>query len=150
MPLHHARPSSCELQEREYQMKAAVKRQDLSKEFYTSEKCYITELSNAPDDPDASIARARVAPGVSTRWHRLVGTVERYYILKGRGRVEVGQLPPQEVNAGDIVLIPPLCRQRITNIGSEDLIFIAICTPRYSNEMYEDIEGQSDINESSN
>jgi mannose-6-phosphate isomerase-like protein (cupin superfamily) len=124
-------------------MEAAVKHQDLGKEFYTPEKCYITELSNSPDDPDASIARARVAPGVSTRWHRLVGTVERYYILKGSGRVEVGQLPPQEVGAGDIVLIPPLCRQRITNIGSEDLIFLAICTPRYSNEVYEDIDEQS-------
>ena len=118
-------------------MKESIKLQDLSKEFDTPEKCYITELSNTPDDPQASIARARVEPGVTTRRHQLKGTVERYYIIGGRGRVEVGQLPPQELSAGDIVLIPPMCPQRITNIGSEDLIFLAICTPRFSNDIYE-------------
>ena len=121
-------------------MKEAIKHQNLSNEFYTLEKCYITELSNTPDDPDASIARAKVKPGVTTRWHRLKGTIERYYIVNGTGRVEVGKLSPKEVKPGDIVLIPPMCRQRITNIGSEDLVFLAICTPRFSNDVYKDIE----------
>ena len=124
-------------------MKEAIKQQNIGNEFYTPEKCYITELSNTPDDPDASISRARVEPGVTTRWHRLRGTAERYYIVNGRGRVEVGNLPQHEVNAGDIVLIPPMCPQRITNIGSEDLVFLAICTPRFSNDVYEDIEDVS-------
>ena len=121
-------------------MKKGIKRQDLNKEFYTQEGCYITELSNTPDDPDVSIARARVEPGVTTNWHRLTKAAERYYIIQGKGRVEVGQLTPQEVSVGDVVLIPPLCRQRITNIGTEDLIFLAICTPRFSNDVYEDIK----------
>ena len=121
-------------------MKEAIKHQNLSNEFYTSEKCYITELSNTPDDPDVSIARAKVEPGVTTRWHRLKGTVERYYIVNGTGRLEVGKLSPKEVKPGDIVLIPPMCRQRITNIGSEDLVFLAICTPRFSNDVYKEIE----------
>jgi mannose-6-phosphate isomerase-like protein (cupin superfamily) len=121
-------------------MKASIRHPNLGDEFYSPEKCYITELSNTPDDPAASIARARVAPGVTTRWHRLKGTAERYYIVSGRGRVEVGKLKPQEVAAGDIVLIPPMCRQRIANIGSQDLVFLAICTPRFSNDAYEDLE----------
>lgn len=122
------------------QMKETITHQDLSNEFYTAEKCYITELSNTPDDQDVSIARARLERGVTTRWHRLRGTVERYYIVNGRGRMEVGNLPPQEVASGDIVLIPPMCRQRIANIGLEDLVFLAICTPPFSNDVYEDIE----------
>jgi mannose-6-phosphate isomerase-like protein (cupin superfamily) len=121
-------------------LKESIKRQNLKSEFYTPEKCYITELSNSPDDPDASIARARVAPGVTTRWHRLKETIERYCILSGRGRVEIGDLPPTELHPGDVALIPPMCRQRITNIGSEDLIFLAICTPGFSNQVYEDAE----------
>lgn len=121
-------------------MNAAIRKQNLDDEFFTEEKCFIVELSNTPDDPDASIARARVAPGVTTRWHRLKGIVERYFIIAGKGLVEVGKLPPQEIIAGDIVLIPPMCRQRITNIGTEDLLFLAICTPRYCQEAYEDIE----------
>jgi mannose-6-phosphate isomerase-like protein (cupin superfamily) len=121
-------------------MNETIKRINLGAEFYTPEKCYIIELSNKPDDPDASIARVRVVPGVTTRWHRLKGTTERYVILEGSGRVEVGSLTPQDVSAGDVVLIPPLCRQRITNLGRGDLIFLAVCTPPFRAEVYEDID----------
>jgi mannose-6-phosphate isomerase-like protein (cupin superfamily) len=109
-------------------------------EFYTAEGCYINELSNIDADPEASIARARVRPGVTTRWHRVVGTTERYVLLSGAGKVEVGNLPAQTVAPGDVVLIPPGCRQRITCLGNEDLIFLAICTPRFRTEAYEDID----------
>lgn len=121
-------------------MKAGIKQQDPGSEFYTRERCYITELSNSPDDPGLSIARARVAPGVTTQWHRLKNTTERYCILSGRGLMEVGKLPPQKVAQGDVVLIPPMCRQRITSIGKQDLVFLAICTPRFLPEDYETIE----------
>lgn len=121
-------------------MNPAVKRSVATAEFYTAERCYITELSNTPDDPDVSIARARVKPGITTRWHRVVNTAERYVLLEGRGRVEVGTLPPQEVGPGDVVAIPPSCPQRITNTGDHDLVFLAICSPRFRPESYEDIE----------
>ncbi len=121
-------------------MHPSVKHQQLKDEFYTAENCYITELSNSSDDPDVSIARARVRAGETTQWHRLKETVERYYIISGIGRVEVGELKPQEVQAGDVVLIPPMCRQRIANIGADDLIFLAICSPRFSVDVYEELE----------
>jgi mannose-6-phosphate isomerase-like protein (cupin superfamily) len=123
-------------------MQETIKHFNPRDEFFTIEGCYITELSNTPDDSDLSIAGARVAPGVTTRWHRLCGTTERYYIISGKGIMEVGKLPPQEVTAGDVVFIPPLCRQRITNTGSEDLLFLAICTPRFCNDAYEDIDNR--------
>ena len=121
-------------------MKQGVRRQALDEEFYTSEGCFITEVSNSPDDPEVSIARARLEPGMTTRWHRLHGTAERYVIVQGRGRVDIGDLPPQDVGAGDVVLIPPMCRQRITNTGTEVLVFLAICTPRFSSDVYEDVD----------
>jgi mannose-6-phosphate isomerase-like protein (cupin superfamily) len=117
-----------------------IKRMMPDQEFDTPEGCFILELSNTAEDPDVSIARARVAPGVTTRWHRVNGSAERYVILQGKGRAEVGTLPPQVVEPGDVVLIPPSCRQRIGNIGQDDLIFLAICTPRFTNQAYEDIE----------
>ena len=121
-------------------MKQGVRRQVLGEEFYTSEGCFITEVSNSPDDPEVSIARARLEPGMTTRWHRLHGTAERYVIVQGHGRVDIGDLPPQDVGAGDVVLIPPMCRQRITNTGTEVLVFLAICTPRFSSDVYEDVD----------
>jgi len=111
--------------------------------FCTAEGCYINELSNSDADPGASIVRARVLPGVTTRWHRLAGTTERYVVLSGAGKVEVGKLTAQTVVPGDVVLIPPGCRQRITALGDEDLVFLAICTPRFRPEVYEDIDPAS-------
>ncbi len=121
-------------------MQAAILRSNPTAEFSTPELCFINELSNSANDPDTSIARARVAPGVTTRWHRLKATTERYAILEGSGRVEIDDLPPQEIGPGDVVLIPPLCRQRISNLGSTNLVFLAICTPRFRPEAYEDID----------
>lgn len=109
-------------------------------EFYTAEGCHINELSNSDADPEVSIARARVRPGVTTRWHRLAGITERYVVLCGDGRVEVGDLPAQTVAPGDVVLIPPGCRQRISGLGNEDLVFLAICTPRFRPGAYEDMD----------
>ena len=108
-------------------------------EFYFEEGCYITELANSADDPELSIARARVLPGATTRWHRLRGTTERYVMIEGSGRVEVGDAAPREVGPGDVVLIPPMVRQRITNVGKADLFFLAVCTPRFRPENYENV-----------
>ncbi|QSX77838.1 cupin domain-containing protein [Agrilutibacter solisilvae] len=124
-------------------MKAAVLSAADAVEFPTAERCHITEWSNTDADPVMSIARARVEPGVTTRWHRVVGTVERYVILEGRGRVEAGELPPREVGPGDVVLIPAGCPQRIANTGQSDLTFLAICTPRFRPGLYEDLEADS-------
>ncbi|MBM4207449.1 MAG: cupin domain-containing protein [Gammaproteobacteria bacterium] len=121
-------------------MKAETRPFNPAAEFFTDELCYITELSNHSADPDVSIARARVESGVTTRWHRLHSTIERYVILEGEGSVEIGDLASQKVGYGDVVLIPAECRQRITNTGATDLIFLAICTPRFRQESYEDIE----------
>ena len=121
-------------------MKASVIKPDPGSEYFFAEGCFITELSNSIDDAQLSIARARLEPGKTTRWHRLVATAERYLILAGSGLVEIGELPATPVVAGDVVLIPPLARQRITNTGTEALVFLAICTPRFSSDDYEDVD----------
>ena len=109
-------------------------------EYFFAEGCFITEWWNSPADAEVSVARARVKPGATTRWHRLHGVTERYLILEGQGRVEVGDWPPEVVGPGAIVLIPPGTRQRITNAGAGDLIFLAICTPRFTPAIYEDLD----------
>jgi mannose-6-phosphate isomerase-like protein (cupin superfamily) len=117
-----------------------ILRQNSAAEFFTEEGCFILESSNIPEDPAVSIARARVAPGATTRWHRLNNTAERYLIRSGEGVVEVGDLPPARVGPGDVVLIPARTRQRIRNTGAEDLVFYCVCSPRFSAEDYEDLE----------
>lgn len=121
-------------------MKAALFKPAEADEFETSERCSILELINHEQDPAMSLARARVAVGVTTAWHYLTGVVERYVILQGRGRVELGDSPPEIVEAGDAVSIPAGVRQRIENVGDCDLLFYAICTPRFTPECYVHLE----------
>lgn len=109
-------------------------------EFYFKEGCHLVETSNSVDDGQLSIAHARVEPGQGTRWHYLQDTFERYVILEGEALVEVGASEPTQVKPGDVVLIPPQTRQRITNTGDSDLRFLAICSPRFSHRNYYSIE----------
>lgn len=113
---------------------------DPATEYYTDERCHILELSNSSADEALSIARARVEPGVTTALHRVRGTAERYVILSGEGEVEVGSDAPTAVGVGDVVLIPPGVDQRISNTGDVDLVFLALCTPRFRSENYQDTE----------
>jgi mannose-6-phosphate isomerase-like protein (cupin superfamily) len=115
-------------------------KQDASKEFSTLERCHIIETYNSAADESLSIARARVEPGITTAWHHVEDTVERYVIAEGRGRVEVGDFPPSDVRPGDVVIIPGGVRQRIANIGDEDLIFFCVCTPRFRQQNYRSLE----------
>lgn len=121
-------------------MNITISKPDESAEYFFQEGCYILELSNSAEDPNVSIARARVAIGGRTRWHRLRGVIERYVILSGLGSVEVGEKLPVRVSAGDVVTIPAMIAQRITNLGEADLVFLAICTPRFQADCYQSLE----------
>ena len=120
-------------------MKSQIIKPNEADEYYFDEGCFILELSNLPADPNVSITKARVKAGVTTKLHRLKGVVERYVILSGMGKVEVAEYLPQQVSAGDVVVIPSLCPQRVTNTGAEDLVFLAVCTPRFTQKIYEDM-----------
>ncbi|MDB6060067.1 MAG: Cupin 2 conserved barrel domain protein [Verrucomicrobiaceae bacterium] len=125
-----------------HRMKSQIKPFTPAAEYFFHEGCHIIELDNCVDNPALSIARARVEPGKTTRWHKLTNTVERYVIIEGSGIVEVGNEITQQVTAGDVVIIPADCAQRIHNNGTDDLIFLALCTPRFVPENYVDIDSQ--------
>jgi mannose-6-phosphate isomerase-like protein (cupin superfamily) len=121
-------------------MHPVVKKSNPDDEFATAERCFITELANNGCDPAVSIARARVEPGVTTARHKLTGTAERYIMVSGEGRIEIGDLEPSFVSAGDVICIPPDTPQRITNTGDTDLIFFAVCSPRFTPDCYIGLE----------
>jgi len=116
-----------------------VEKFDSEKEFYTEERCYITELHNSGN---SSIARARVKPGATTGLHSLRETFEQYVILEGEGEVEVGDNPVTKVGPLDVVNIAADTPQRITNTGERDLIFLCLCTPGFKQEAYENLENE--------
>lgn len=115
-------------------MQPKIVKANMPREYLTPEHCYIAENHT---EPALSIARATVKPGVTTLTHHLIkGVQETYIITAGQGRVDVGDLPPADVTVGDVVVIPPEVRQKITNTGETDLVFYCICTPRFTEDVY--------------
>jgi len=80
-----------------------------------------------------SLAEATLSPGGATDAHRHPRTEEIYYVLRGAGRMTVGN-EQREVGPGDGILIPPGTRHTIENIGREPLVFLCCCAPPYSHE----------------
>ena len=113
---------------------------DAKGEFWTDERCYITELHNTPASPEASLALARVEPGVVTQLHRLDGVSERYIVRRGEGILEVDGVR-QLLRAGDQAVIPAGAAQRVDNTGAGDLEFYCLCVPRFLPECYVGLEG---------
>lgn len=121
-------------------MKPKLHKNNPLAEFLTAEGCFILEHINTPEDPNVSLARARVPPGANTVLHRLDGITERYHVLTGCGSVRLGSQAAIEVVEGDSVTIPAGVAQQIHNIGDDDLVFLCICTPRFVPERYVDLE----------
>lgn len=105
-------------------------------EEYSDEKCFISEIFNRTSNPELSIAKARVLPGVTTELHWLKDTEEKYFILSGNGEMEVDGKIVEMVQGNDLVIIPANTTQRIKNIGKDDLIFLCICTPKFDIRNY--------------
>lgn len=108
-------------------------------EFWTGERCWITELLNNDAYPEVSIARTRVEPGVTTELHSL--SVSEWYLIEGgQGQMFVGDEPARGVAAGDVVTIPKGVAQKIHNDGDLDLVFLCVCAPRFSQKCYTSLE----------
>ena len=108
-------------------------------EQWTSERCYITELVNDAYWPEVSLARCRVEPGVTTQLHEL-SVHELYVIEEGTGRMFVGDSAPYAIGPGDTVSIPKHTPQSVQNTGDGDLVFLCVCTPRFSPKCYMSLE----------
>ena len=107
--------------------------------FDTDERCSISEWFNHPESPQVSLAEARVAPGVTTQLHALTVT-ERYVVTQGKGMMELNREDRFAIEPGHNVVIPPHCPQRVRNLGSEDLVFLCLCTPAFQPEQYINLE----------
>lgn len=121
-------------------MRAEIKRVRDAVELATGERCHIREVANDEGDEHLSVALARVEPGITTAWHKLDGITERYLIISGTGKVQIGNAPPVDVIAGDVVRIPAGMRQRITNSDVTDLLFYAVCSPPFHSDCYIPLE----------
>src|SRR4029453_5007727 len=90
----------------------------------------ILDRSNAPVR-NQSLAEARVPAGGATQCHYHKLAEEFYFILEGRGSMEIGG-ESREVGPGDAILIPPGAWHTIA--ARENLRFLCCCSPPYAHE----------------
>lgn len=108
-------------------------------EYATGENVSILESWRTPEDSALTIARGRLAPGMTSAPHRLRGIEERYIILSGQGCITIPGEGPAAVGPGDVIFFPAGVTQTLTNTGQSDLLLYAICTPPFDERCYEEV-----------
>ncbi|CAN5266634.1 cupin domain-containing protein [soil metagenome] len=90
----------------------------------------ILDRTNAPVE-NQSLAEATLPAGGATERHYHKLSEEFYFLLEGRGTMEIdGERRP--VSAGDAILIPPGAWHQIS--AATPLRFLCCCAPPYSHE----------------
>ena len=110
-----------------------IRQRDEQKPFTTKDGSTIRSLldrANAPVEKQ-SLAEASLPAGSATDRHHHKLSEEFYYILQGRGRMEIDG-EEREVGVGDAILIPAGSWHQIR--ATKDLRFLCCCAPPYSHE----------------
>lgn len=81
-----------------------------------------------------SLAEEVLPPGAAVTPHHHHQLEEIYYLVEGRGVMQVGD-EEREVSAGDAVYIPRGQRHSLKNTGTEPIRMILVCGPAF---FYED------------
>ena len=108
---------------------------DRCQPFITEDGSEIRELLARRNSSlrNQSLAEATLRPGQSTRAHFHPKAEEIYYILRGRGRMQMNG-EERWVGPGDAIAIPAGMPHQISQQGGEDLAFLCCCAPGYEPE----------------
>jgi mannose-6-phosphate isomerase-like protein (cupin superfamily) len=101
--------------------------------FTTKDGSTIRSLLDRANAPVAnqSLAEATLPPGAATERHYHGVSEEFYYILEGKGLMEIDG-DERVVGPGDAILIPARAWHQITAEGS--MRFLCCCAPPYAHE----------------
>ncbi len=103
------------------------------KPYTTQDGSEIRELMH-PDTQGnklQSLAEAIVKPGEATLLHKHIRSEELYFIVQGKGRMQLDN-ETLAVTNGDSICIPPGTKHCIENTSDIDLKIICCCSPAYS------------------
>ena len=103
------------------------------KPFTTADGSTIRSILDATNAPVSkqSLAEASLPEGKATERHYHKLSEEIYFMLEGRGTMEIDG-EQQQVEPGDAILIPPGAWHQIKALT--DLRFLCCCAPVYSHE----------------
>ena len=104
-------------------------------EFTAGDDTRLREILNPDKDAISarySLAYARLPQGSWSTLHVLRSS-EVYYLLEGKGRMEIDG-EQRKIQAGDTVYIPPNSKQRVYSEGPGDLVFLCVVDPAWRKE----------------
>jgi len=104
-------------------------------EFLAGDETHLKEVLHPKNDNinlGFSLAHAVIKMGQSSLPHQLMHS-ETYYFLSGKGQMFVGK-EIFEVEKGDTVYVPPKTDQSVKNTGEEELVFLCIVSPPWSED----------------
>ncbi len=72
-----------------------------------------------------------MAPGEAPPLHKHDDTEQVFYVLSGRGRLEIGEDGEEyQINPGDVICIPPATLHRVHCLGDEPVRYLVVdCLP---------------------
>lgn len=110
--------------------------------FTTADGSQICEFLNPGNSPlsNQSLAEATLRSGQCTTLHFHPKAEEIYFILSGRGIMQIED-EEREVGPGDSIAIPNGQKHQICNPHVEELVFLCCCAPAYSHDDTILIEG---------
>jgi mannose-6-phosphate isomerase-like protein (cupin superfamily) len=112
-----------------------IRSRDTAEPFTTVDGSTIRSLLDLSVAPvrNQSLAEATIEAGGSTIRHHHRIAEEIYYLIEGRGTMELdGEV--RDVEAGDAILIPPGAWHRIDASSDGPLRLLCACSPPYSHE----------------
>lgn len=103
--------------------------------FTTADGSQIRELLNPRISPlrNQSLAEATLLPHQGTAAHFHPQAEEIYFILEGRGTIEI-EGETRAISANDAIAIPNGLTHQIRNDGDGVLRFLCCCAPAYSHD----------------
>jgi mannose-6-phosphate isomerase-like protein (cupin superfamily) len=103
------------------------------KPFTTADGSTIRSILDATNAPvqNQSLAEASLPEGGATERHYHKLSEEIYFILDGRGTMEIDG-EQREVGPGDAILIPPGCWHQMVALTA--IRFLCCCAPVYAHE----------------
>lgn len=112
-----------------------IRSRDASEPFVTADGSIIRSLLDASNAPvrQQSLAEATIAPGEQTQRHYHRRSEEFYFLLEGRGNMEIDG-EHREVSPGDAILIPTGAWHQITADGEGPVRMLVCCAPPYSHD----------------
>ena len=96
----------------------------------TPEQVIMGSVAMSTEGLNQSLAEATLRVGQSTRTHYHPKAEEIYYILRGEGRMKIGE-EERRVGPGDAIAIPAGTLHQIRHQGQEELVFLCCCAPGY-------------------